>query len=105
MSSRAKQLQLFKRCLFRPKVALRCCQHRKSFFVGTATAGYLLTDDIGALAGCKNSKKMNMICMDYGNMFRYKGNKTTTVHYASEDKLAAIIKLIKNFVIKLCFEV
>lgn len=47
-------------------------QHRKGFSTGKATAG---TGGIGTLAGFagKNTKKVNMICMNCGKKFRYKG--------------------------------
>lgn len=50
-------------------------QHRKGFSAGKATAGYLLSGGIGTLVGFtgKNTKKVDMICMNCGKKFRYKG--------------------------------
>ncbi|MDF7638384.1 LITAF-like zinc ribbon domain-containing protein [Lactobacillus sp. ESL0791] len=49
-------------------------QHKKSFSVGKAAAGTILTGGVGALAGFagKKTKKVDMICMDCGRQFQYK---------------------------------
>lgn len=50
-------------------------QHRKGFSIGKAAAGTILTGGIGSLAGFagKNTKKVDMICMNCGKKFQYKG--------------------------------
>lgn len=50
-------------------------QHRKGFSIGKAAAGTILTGGIGSLAGFagKNTKKVDMICMNCGKEFQYKG--------------------------------
>lgn len=48
-------------------------QHRKGFSVGKAVAGTALSGGLGAIAGFagKNTKKVDMICMNCGKKFRY----------------------------------
>lgn len=47
---------------------------KKAFSVGKAVAGTVLVGGVGLLAGFagKNSKKIEMICMDCGKTFKYK---------------------------------
>lgn len=49
-------------------------QHKKSFSVGKAVAGAVLTGGVGVLAGFagKKTKKIDMICLDCGKEFKYK---------------------------------
>lgn len=48
-------------------------QHRKGFSVGKAVAGTALSGGLGAIAGFagKNTKKVDMICMNCGKKFRF----------------------------------
>ncbi|ALJ24022.1 hypothetical protein AO203_09705 [Lactobacillus gallinarum] len=49
-------------------------QHKKGFSLGKAVVGSVLTGGIGVLAGFagKKTKKIDMICMNCGNKFKYK---------------------------------
>lgn len=52
-------------------------QHRKGFSIGKAAAGTILTGGIGSLAGFagKNTKKVDMICMNCGKNSSTNANK------------------------------
>ncbi|MDK7952187.1 hypothetical protein [Lactobacillus paragasseri] len=49
-------------------------KHKKNFSMGKAVAGTVLAGGVGSVAGFagKNTKKVDMVCMDCGNQFLYK---------------------------------
>ena len=49
-------------------------QRKKAFSLGKATVGAVLTGGVGVLAGFagKKTKKVDMICMNFGKQFKFK---------------------------------